>query len=195
MARAGLSSQLVIPDSEPDDVASSPAPRSRKPISPPTLTRQSSGAGQAGLTSLHASTPSRTSQGPPQKPASQDAKVNSLSFWPSGTAKSTTHDDVNSSTAHQQPANQRTPRNQTPKKGEVTFTKLEASLRAFSREIGVNHARLTARLIHDTWKRDAPEQQSVSKKDWFADVRLESVGPNTKSSEAMRIKTKVSTPL
>ncbi len=172
---------------------SSPAFRSRKPISPPPLTRQSSGTGQTDLTSLHTSTPSRTSLGPSQKSTSQDVKGNSVPYWSSGTPKGTTHDEVNTPSAHQQHASQRTPRTQTPKKGEVSVAKLETSLREFSREIGVNHAKLTARLIHDAWKRDAPQQQLVSKKDWFAGVKLETASPGSNVSETMRIKTKVRT--
>jgi hypothetical protein len=75
----------------------------------------------------------------------------------------------------------------------MTLAKLEASLRDFSREIGVSHAKLTARLIHDGWKRHAPEPQFVSKKEHFAGIRLDPVDPASKMTDAIRIKTKVRT--
>lgn len=150
-----------------------------------TPTRQSSGIAQTEPTSLPTSTPSRASQGPSQKPHGHRS---------SGAPKSTASPNgANSPSANPQSASQRTPRIQTPKKSEVNPEKLKSLLLDFSLEIGVNHAKLTARLIHDAWEKDAPQQLLVSKKDWFAGLKLEPVGPGNKSSEAMRIKTKVST--
>lgn len=192
MARPDHSLRTSVPDSDSDDVVS-PSFRRRRIISSLTPTRQSSGIGQTELTSVQTPTPSRTGQGSLQKSAGQEPRGSDS--WPSEAAKTTTtttHDDVESPSAHQPSSSQRTPRNQTPKKGDVTVPKLEASLREFSREIGVNHANLTIRLMHDAWKRDAPQQQLVSKKDWFAGVKLEPVGPGSKQTDAMRIKTKVS---
>ncbi|KAI0198347.1 hypothetical protein F4808DRAFT_436083 [Astrocystis sublimbata] len=190
MARAGISTQAVIPDSEPEDMASSPAPRSRKAISPPSMTRQSSGTNGTGLTSLRSSPPSRTSQPAAQKPHHHDSRVTGLTAWLSGNGKSTTtQDNLSSSFPHQHSAGQ-TPKNQTPKKTEVTTGVLEAALKDFSSKIRDDHGKFSARLIHDTWKRDAPPQQLISKKDWFAGVKLDPVNPNDKSTEAMRIKTK-----
>ncbi|KAI1202757.1 hypothetical protein F5X97DRAFT_285611 [Nemania serpens] len=190
MARPDHSLRTSVPDSDSDDVVS-PSFRRRRIISSLTPTRQSSGIGQTELTSVQTPTPSRTGQGSLQKSAGQEPRGSDS--WPSEAAKTTTtttHDDVESPSAHQPSSSQRTPRNQTPKKGDVTVPKLEASLREFSREIGVNHANLTIRLMHDAWKRDAPQQQLVSKKDWFAGVKLEPVGPGSKQTDAMRIKTK-----
>lgn len=191
MARVGHHHQIVISDSEPDDLILSPAYRSRKPISPPPLTRQPSATGQTESVVLNTSTPTRTSLSSSQKSATQDVKGSSLPYWSLGNTKGITHDEVNAPSVHQQQPHQRTPKTQTPKKGDVSQTKIEASLREFSREIGVNHARLTARLIQDAWKRDAPKQHLVSKKDWFAGVKLEPAGPANNPSETMRIKTKV----
>lgn len=180
MAKAGLSPRAIISDSEPDDMTS-PAIGSRRRISPPILTRESSALGQTELAS--------------QPPTNQEAKTSDPSSWPAGATTNAAHDDTNTSLARPLSANQKTPRNQTPKKGEVTLAKLESSLRDFSREIGVNHANLTARLIYDAWKNDAPQQRLISEKDWFAGMKLEPVGATNKPSEGMRIKTKVSTVL
>lgn len=192
MARADHSLRTSVPDSDSDDVIS-PSFRSRRIISSLTPTRQSSGTGQTELTSVQTVTPSRTGQGSSQKSAGQEPRGGDSLHWSSGAAKSTTtHDDANFPFTHRPSSSQRTPRNQTPKKVDVTLAKLEASLLEFSREIADNHAKLTVRLIYDSWERDAPQQQSISKKDWFAGVKLEPVGPGSKQSDAMRIKTKVS---
>ncbi|KAI1172487.1 hypothetical protein F4777DRAFT_561471 [Nemania sp. FL0916] len=191
MARAGISPSVVISDSEPDDVISPTAFRSRKIIDSTTPTRLSSGTGQTELTSIPASTPSRTSQGPPSRSAAQDARGGTMSsYWSAGTAKSAAlHDDAKSPLNHQQFSSQRTPRIQTPKKSEVTSAKIEASLQEFAQEIRVNHAKLTGRVLYDNWKRNAPERKLISKKDWFAGVKLDPLIPGIKS-EGMRIKTK-----
>ncbi|KAI1433852.1 hypothetical protein GGR50DRAFT_695702 [Xylaria sp. CBS 124048] len=156
--------QITISDSETDDTSC------YNPIGTPMPTRQSLGAGQAESLKTNS--------------FGQDTDGTGLSRWPSGTAKSL-HDGADSSLARI-----RSPGHQTPKKVEVTVANLTESLRDFEREIGVNHAKLAVRLIHDAWKRDSPEPRFISKKDWFAGMKLEPVGSSSKPSESIRIKTK-----
>jgi len=188
MARAEYDFTRVISDSDYDEPGSPPTLQTRRPISPPTLTRQSSTVEPHEPQTLRSSTPQGIGHGLSQRPATHDSKGN-IPYRPSGTSKGA-HEEPISPASHQT-AIQREPRNLTPKKTEVTLAGLEAFLREFAHEIDTDHANLTARLIYTSWKRDAPRQQFVSKKDWFSGVKLQPVDPNNKSIDAMRIKTKV----
>lgn len=188
MARGEVDLSHVISDSEPDEMIS-PAIRTRRPISPPLLTRQSSGTVQTELSSLETSTSLRGSQGSTLKPTTQDAKGSYHPVhWPSSIAKGAPGE-----ISQVPPADQRDIKMRTPKKNAMmSLVQLESTLRDFSCEIGVNHAKLTTKLLYDSWKRDAPEPQFASEgKDWFAGVKLDPVSATNKTTEAMRIKTKV----
>jgi hypothetical protein len=91
-----------------------------------------------------------------------------------------------SATAH------RTPKNYTPKKVDWTTDKIEQSLRKFALDIGTDAAKVSSRLTRIGWKRMAPEPKSITKKNWFTDMKH---NPADGSKEGtMKIKTKVGEP-
>lgn len=171
---------------------SQPGSRTRKLASPSLPDRQSATSLplREGSTSIHATTPSQSAKKSASKSASLDGKMASLPPKPAGSINNE-QDATPSSTHHHSPSVHRTPKTQTPRKVDWTTDKLEQALRELSDEIGTEGAKLTARLIHMAWKKEAPKQQFPSKKDWFADMKRIPVETATKSSDTMRIRTKV----
>lgn len=161
----------------------------RKPIITQSLERQVASSTQDDSTSIHAATPARSSKGSASKPASHDGKMASLPSRPSASRHG--FDTTPSSNHHHPPISHRTPKTHTPKKFDWTIDKLEEALRSFSTEIGTDGAKLTARLVRMSWKKDAPERRFISKKDWFADMKRTPVEGVGKSADTMRIRTKV----
>ncbi|KAI0015406.1 hypothetical protein F4780DRAFT_87539 [Xylariomycetidae sp. FL0641] len=134
--------------------------------------------------SIYASTSPRASRA-----SGHDTKHSSQSFRSSITATRPGPDRTPQSTSHHT-VHYKSPKIQTPKDTDWTAEKIEAELRRYSEEIGQNHAKLTVRLIHDAWKKQAPERHFVSTKDWFASMKREPIEGGTKSADTMRIKTK-----
>ncbi|KAI5920726.1 hypothetical protein F4810DRAFT_681768 [Camillea tinctor] len=168
---------------------SQPGSRSRKPLSPAPFSPQPPAPSLDDSETIHAATPLNPNRGSAQKASSLDSKPDPpLSFRPSHTPKQ--NQDVTPPSIFHQPVIHKTPKYQTPRKVEWTTEKIEESLRSFSREIGTIAAKLAVRLIHDAWKKEAPEPRFVSKKDWFEGMKREPVEAGTKTPDAMRIKTK-----
>ncbi|KAI0391312.1 hypothetical protein F5Y17DRAFT_441255 [Xylariaceae sp. FL0594] len=187
MAKAEYDPSRVIADSDHDDLAaSSPAIRTLRPISPPMLIRASSTVEPHDPLRLVTGSPQRLSHSHAfQQSTMHNAKEN-VPYRASPTSKGACEEPI--SPASHETNNEIRPA--TSKKVELTLAGLEATLREFSQEIGVDHANLVARLIYSSWKRGAPRQKHVSKKDWFAGVKLQPVDPNNKTVDAMRIKTR-----
>ncbi|CAJ2500088.1 Uu.00g029410.m01.CDS01 [Anthostomella pinea] len=184
MAREEMDLTSVKSDSDdPGPVAKAPLPhrqsQPRPQPAPSPSNRPLSASARGHSVSVNAATPPKPGRASAQRFTSYDGKA--ASYQPRSSA----------GPSHSQDAiSYRTPKNQTPKRLDWATDKVEESLRGFSREIGTVAASLTARLLHKSWKRDAPEPRFVSKKDWFAGVKLEPVEGGTKSSDTMRIKTK-----
>lgn len=171
---------------------SQPGSRTRKLVSSPIQDQQAASAAsvQEDRTSIHAATPIRPRKGSASISASQDGKMASLPVRQAGSSGNLP--DVSPSSSHYHPpVAHRTPKTSTPRKHEWNADKVEEALRGFANEIGTDGARLTARLIHMAWKKEAPVQQFASKKDWFADIKRTPIEGAGKSADTMRIKTKV----
>ncbi|KAI0149890.1 hypothetical protein F4776DRAFT_184808 [Hypoxylon sp. NC0597] len=169
---------------------SQPGSRTRKLASPPAPDRQTAASIREDSTSIHAATPTRSAKGPASKITPQDGKMAPLSVRSTSSSKNAP--DVTPSSAHHHtPSSHRTPKHHTPKKHEWTTDKIEETLRSFSDEIGTDGANLTARLIYIAWRKEAPVQRFTSKKDWFADMKRTPVEAGGKSSDTMKIRTKV----
>lgn len=175
------------PQSQPQSQSQSqshPQPGSR------TSTDQRAVSLQGESSLVRSSTPPRQVKASSIKPTSQDEK---MAPQPArSTASSRNAPDATPPSSHHHTSSiHRTPKHHTPRKFEWTTDKVEETLRKFSEEIGTDGAKLTDRLIHMAWKKEAPVQQFTSKKDWFADMKRTPVEASSKSSETIRIKTKV----
>ncbi|KAH9892994.1 hypothetical protein F4778DRAFT_749131 [Xylariomycetidae sp. FL2044] len=170
---------------------SQPGSRTRRLASPAPLSRNGTSPTQGDAGSIHAATPPRIGKGSAQKPLPYDTRgvSTTMPLRSVGASKNGASDMSPPSTDHPSLV-QRTPKHQTPRKGEWTTEKVEATLAKFAQEIGTDSARLTSRLIHQSWKNDAPKQQFISNKDWFADIKRTPVDAVPKSSDTMRIKLK-----
>ncbi len=168
---------------------SQPGSRPRKPISPPPLSRQATDSLQSDVTSITAAPPSHLIV-PERDNGSAAAKSSSISVKP---LFKSAHNPQSSTppSAKKQADPHKTPKNQTPKKAELSAEKLEESLRRFAQDIGADTAKLTASLIQSSWKRKVPQRRFVSTRDCFSGVRLIPSDATAKSSDTMRIKTKV----
>lgn len=166
--------------------------RPQKPISPPALSRQPAEASQSNTSSITAAPSSRG-----QKVAAEEnnkyvaGRNSSIAVKPLFKSSHNPQSSTPPSAKKQQAGEHRTPKNQTPKKGEWTVEKLEEKLRRFAEDIGADTAKLTASLVQTSWKHKHPQRRFISKTDCFANMRLKPAEATAKSSDTMRIKTKV----
>lgn len=179
-------------------VQSNSRSRTRRPISPPPLSRQATGSQDEQRPLPAAAATPRSNRGSFQKTGSgleslkDDGRRPSVHVRP---GSSTRTNITQTSSFAQDQQEFRTPKNQTPKKGDWTVEKIEQALREFEDDISRDGARLAARHIHTAWKRGAPEYRFISKKNWLADLKqppAEGPKPGSKKDpELMKIKTKV----
>ena len=181
---------------------SQPGSRSRKPISSPAAVNhlaadsfQSNGSSITATPDLSTApsqaSPSRSMKQPIHESPKNTAKVASNATKPLLKAN---HDAPQSATppsAKKHVDHHKTPKNHTPKKVEWSVEKIEEKLRTYAQDIGRDAARLASYLVDTSWKSKTGERRFISKKDHFAGIRLAPAEPSAKSSETLRMKTKV----
>ncbi|KAH8682420.1 hypothetical protein BX600DRAFT_44035 [Xylariales sp. PMI_506] len=151
---------------------SHPGSRSRRLISPPALSasRQVTASAQVESAPMVAASPSRGNRGSAQKPPKGDERpAGSPGRLPGSAVKNSQSVTSPVQNTQHQHAVSRTPKNQTPKKVEWSSERIEQSLRKFSADIGIDGAKLSARLLNDSWQKTAA-QPDRKVKNWFADM-------------------------
>ncbi|KAK7962371.1 uncharacterized protein PG986_003196 [Apiospora aurea] len=163
---------------------SQPGSRSRKPGTPSAPPAQLPAEAAPG--SPTTASPLRGNRASAQK-AKEETAPNQLPLR-TGVAGKSAHPAMSppSPQTHQH-ASHRTPKAHTPKKAEWTIEKLEKQLRQFKKEIEDDGARLTARQIHLAWKKGAPSQPDIAKKNWFSELKSKAMEPG---KGVMKFKTK-----
>lgn len=197
------------PPSRPQSQSQPAGSRHHKPISPPALNRQPVESLQNDASSITAAPISR---GLKEFVMNQEiartaaARNSSISVKPLFKPTHNPHHSPHHNSLHnplhnpqsstppsakKQVDGHKTPKTQTPRKADWTVEILEERLRKFAQDIGTDTAKLTASLIQSSWKRKSPQRRFISKKDCFAGIRLMPFEGTGKSSDTMRIKTKV----
>ncbi|KAJ9130861.1 hypothetical protein NKR23_g11993 [Pleurostoma richardsiae] len=87
-----------------------------------------------------------------------------------------------------------TPKNQTPRRPELTVDKLEESLRSFCfKDVRRSHAKLVQYTLRSTALQALPQRRHLSKIADLADLKLEPVAdPDPTATNTMKVKLKVS---
>ncbi|KAI1844550.1 hypothetical protein JX266_009223 [Neoarthrinium moseri] len=146
--------------------------RSRRPISPPALSRQTSASAQGEAGPMAPAALPRSNQASAQKPPRADGRAAVLPVRTNMGSAVRNSQGITSPAQSTLHSAHRTPKlHHTPRKADWTADKVENQLRIFSRDIGKDSANLSARLLRTSWKRVAPEANHASRKNWFAEMK------------------------
>lgn len=161
-------------------------PRTRRPISPPPLTRDGSIASILDATSSVRQSPLRRAH---ESIPMRDFSAGDPMALSINTRLQTPQASTTPPSATRQFTTKRTPVASTPYRTDWDTKQFENALLEFSTEIGRDAARLTAHSIHSAWKQQAPQHRFVSKRNWFDGVFRRPV--TNKAADTMMLRTKV----